>query len=113
MSGDIEKALELLMTMLGNKQEEQTISEPVEEYSEINEIAEDNQIEYKEEEKTGESTLQNMLGAFSGGGDKRVSLLSSIKPYMSEKRRSKVDMAITMVKLLQISSGLGFNPFEK
>ncbi len=103
MGNDMEKALEMLMTMLASKGEEN----PAEEEEELNEIS--TQEDKIQVEDVG---LQNMLGAFSGD-DKRVTLLSSIKPYMSEKRKDKIDTAINMVRILSVSSGLGINLFNR
>ena len=111
MGDDMEKALQMLMTMLSSKEE--TSGE-----EELNEISSDeeeelNEISSEEEEQTFDTSgIENMLGAFSGD-DKRVTLLSSIKPYMSEKRKGKIDTAINMVRILSISSGLGINIFDK
>lgn len=102
MGGDMEKAIEMLMTMLGNKEET--------EEEELNEISD---AEEGEEDESNDTGLENMLGAISGGNDKRVTLLSSIKPYMSGKRQGKIDTAINMVRLLSISSGLGINLFDR
>ena len=102
MGGDMEKAIEMLMTMLGNKAET--------EEEELNEISD---AEEAEEDESNETGLENMLGAISGGNDKRVTLLSSIKPYMSGKRQGKIDTAINMVRLMSISSGLGINLFDR
>lgn len=104
MGNDLEKALEMLMTMLASKEDENKEEE-------LNEISSD-EDEIEEEEVPETAGIENMLGAFSGD-DKRVTLLSSIKPYMSEKRKGKIDTAINMVRILSISSGLGINLFDR
>ncbi|MBR6523916.1 MAG: hypothetical protein IKT39_04830 [Clostridia bacterium] len=101
MGSDMEKALGMLMTMLSGKEDVK------QEEEELNEISSDEQ-----EETLNSDGLENMLGAFSGD-DKRVTLLSSIKPYMSEKRKGKIDTAINMVRILSFSSGLGINLFDR
>ena len=103
MSNDMEKALEMLMTMLSGKEDNN------EQEEELNEISSEGE---EEESNLDTAGLENMLGAFSGD-DKRVTLLSSIKPYMSEKRQGKIDTAINMVRILSISSGLGINLFDR
>lgn len=104
MGNDIDKAIELLMTMLKSKEED---SKPDEEYNEISEDSSDENI-LSEDVQDG-MELAGMLGAFSGGNDKRVALLSSIKPYMNQKRQGKVDAAINLVRVMSVSSGLGLN----
>ena len=96
MSGDLDKAVELLMTMLGNKEESE----------DYNELSSEDEIIEPESENTDED-LSDVFESFSGGNDKRVTLLSSIKPYMNGKRQEKVDMAINMVRILSVSSTLG------
>ena len=102
MGNDMEKALEMLMTMLSSKEE-------AAEEEDLNEISSG---EAEEKESSDDIGLSNMLGTFSGD-DKRVTLLSSIKPYMSEKRKGKIDTAINMVRILSFSSGLGINLFDR
>ena len=96
MANDMEKTLQLLMSLLDKN------SEPEEEYNEIT-----SEEETQSAEEPQPDDFSGMLGAFSGEGDKRVNLLSSIKPYMNGKRQEKVDTAINMVKVLSFSSMLG------
>lgn len=93
MSGEIEKALEMLASML------KTDDNDTETY---NEISDDSETVLSDE-----ADLSEDIPFLSGSKDKRVSLLSSIKPYMSGKRQEKVDVAINVVKLLSFSSALG------
>ena len=103
MSGDIDKAVDLLMKLLDNNSNESDN----EEYNEIsddepvvNEIAEDSQD-------------NNLFNLFSEVDDKRVTLLSSIKPYMNGKRQNKIDAAIQIVRFISLSSGLGITDLFK
>lgn len=105
MSADVDKAIELLSKLLGSDE-----TESPDDYNEIQEETEDD-IELKEDNENQD--LQNIFSAFSGGEDKRVTLLSSIKPYMSGKRQGKVDTAIQIVRLLSLSSGLGITNLFK
>ena len=114
MSNDMEKLAQMLVAMLGNADsKEEELNEIPEESAEaeetFNEISDDI-LPAQEPEDNG---LANLLGGFAGGKDKRISLLSSIKPYMNGKRQEKVDMAINFVRLMSVSSSLGFNFFDK
>lgn len=113
MGNDMEKMIEMLMGMLGSNSQEEEINEianePQQEDEELNEISGDTLMP----ELPSDNTVANLLGGIAGGKDKRVTLLSSIKPYMNGKRQEKVDMAINFVKLMSVSSTLGFNFFDK
>lgn len=115
MSGDMEKVIEMLMTMLGNKEEEQEdkTDELLADNDELNEIDDEEAVETFLPKNDDNTKMQDMFSTFAGGKDKRVTLLSSIKPYMNGKRQEKMDMAINMVRLLSVSSSLGFNFFDK
>ena len=112
MGNDMEKIAQMLMAMLGNNSSEEQLKEvsdePEETEETFNEISED--ILHAQE--SDDNGLANLLGGFTGEKDKRVSLLSSIKPYMNGKRQEKVDMAINFVRLMSVSSSLGFNFFD-
>ena len=111
MGSDIEKAIQLLMTMLDNNEETKEEEVYDEEHNEIEEDKEEG-LEEKvlSDDSDDEIGLASLIGSFSGkGNDKRVTLLSSIKPYMSGRRQEKVDIAINMVKLISITSGLGLD----
>lgn len=54
--------------------------------------------------------LQN---AFSGKSDKRVTLLRALKPYLSEKRSSRIENAITMMQIIGFSSSMGLDKLFK
>lgn len=106
MSVDMDKAIDLLMKLVRSEPEE-TDSE---DYNEIS----DEKAEEIEMEAVEESTdFQNIFGAFSENDDKRITLLSSIKPYMNGKRQGKVDVAIQIVRLISLSSGLGITNLFK
>lgn len=95
MANDLEKALEMLVSVLGNKEENE---------EEYNEISSEEETVLQDE---AQPELQGITELFSGSDDKRVNLLSSIKPYMNGKRQEKVDTAINMVRILSVSSSLG------
>ena len=95
MANDLEKALEMLVSVLGNKEETE---------EEYNEISSEEETALQDE---AQPELQGITELFSGRDDKRVNLLSSIKPYMNGKRQEKVDTAINMVRILSVSSSLG------
>lgn len=106
MPADMDKAFDLLLKLMSDKSEDR-------DNEDYNEIV-DNNTESDEETTPEESPqLQNIFGAFSENDDKRVTLLSSIKPYMSGKRQGKVDAAIQIVRLISLSSGLGITNLFK
>ncbi len=100
MSDD--KAKENLMSMvgglLGSAEEEPEITEaePVEEEEELLPMPDSGGID-----------IQSVYESLGMGNDKRVRLLNALKPYLSDKRRPKIDNAITMVQMAGISEGLG------
>ena len=106
MSVDMDKAMDLLMKLVSNEPEE-TDSE------DYNEISEEISVENEETADEGIPNLQNLFGSFSDDDDKRVTLLSSIKPYMNGKRQGKVDAAIQIVRFISLSSGLGLTNLFK
>ena len=106
MSVDMDKAIDLLMKLMSSEPEE-TDSE------DYNEISEEVSEETVEKDIEDMPNLQNLFGAFSENDDKRVTLLSSIKPYMNEKRQGKVDAAIQIVRFISLSSGLGLTNLFK
>lgn len=49
-------------------------------------------------------SLKNAMNGINGAHDKRINLLSALKPYMRESRVSNIDKAIRIIKLTQLSS---------
>lgn len=49
-------------------------------------------------------SLKNAMNGINGTHDKRINLLSALKPYMRESRVSNIDKAIRIIKLTQLSS---------
>ncbi len=48
--------------------------------------------------------LKNLISSFSGEeNDKKVALLLALKPYLSDKRIDKVDMAIKLLKFSKLT----------
>ncbi len=127
MDGNLGEALDMLSKMLENKDTKEKLEGVLsslvsggeseeENYNFISEPEEvssdDNEYSVIEEEES--SQLQNIFNTVSGGKDKRVTLLNSIKPYMSDRRKDKINTAISMVQLLSVSEGLGISKlFEK
>ena len=56
------------------------------------------------ESTVGISDVKNIMDKIDGGNDKRISLLSALKPYMRNSRASNIDKAIKMLKITRISS---------
>ena len=48
-----------------------------------------------------------LMSEMSSGDDKGVNLILALKPYLSEKRQSRADMAIKFLKLSKLSSLIG------
>ncbi len=127
MEGNLGEALDMLSKMLENKDTKEKLEGVLnnlvggsdseeEDYNFISEPEEvnsgDSEYSFVDEEEN--SQLQNIFNTVSGGKDKRVTLLNSIKPYMSDRRKDKINTAINMVQLLSVSEGLGISKlFEK
>ena len=109
MENDMQKMVEMLMGMLGgtDAKSDETLNDISDDNEEYNEISDDTSLTEKD------NSLENIFGGLSDSKDKRVTLLSSIKPYMSGKRQNKIDTAINALKLISVSSSLGFNFFDK
>ena len=56
------------------------------------------------EENNLENTIKNAVSSFSSDGDRRINLLSALKPYMRQTRADNIDKAIKMLKLTKLSS---------
>ena len=54
-----------------------------------------------------------LKNSFSNKNDKRVTLLRALKPYLSEKRSSRVESAITMMQIISMSSSMGLDKLFK
>ncbi len=54
--------------------------------------------------------LQNM---FSGKSDRRVTLLKALKPCLSEKRSGRIESAITVMQIINMSSAIGLDKLFK
>ena len=110
MESDMQKMVEMLMGIIGSSdsQNSETLND-ISDDEDYNEISEETSFS----ESENDNSLENIFGGFSAGKDKRVTLLSSIKPYMNGKRQDKIDTAINALKLISVSSSLGFNFFDK
>ena len=51
-----------------------------------------------------ENTIRGAVSSLSSGSDKRINLLSALKPYMRQTRADNIDKAIKMLKLTKLSS---------
>ena len=103
-----ENAQEKVMSMLGGllggaPSDEDTRHEIIEA-----ETTEDNEAP-EMPVSAGGIDIQSIFESMGGGSDKRVRLLNAIRPYLNERRRPKLDGAITMVQMASISSGLGLD----
>lgn len=47
--------------------------------------------------------MMKLLGAYSSGDDQKSRLLNSLKPYVREERREKIDKAIQIVRLARVA----------
>lgn len=50
--------------------------------------------------------IQNPFGAFAGEEDKRISLLTALKPYLNNSRAANVDRAIQLIRLTKLTENL-------
>lgn len=48
------------------------------------------------------STAKKVFGDGAGGGSDKAALLSAIKPWMSDKRRSKLDRAVKVAAAMRV-----------
>lgn len=53
-----------------------------------------------------EASVQSMLSALNRTDDRRITLLTALKPYMSSSRASGVDRAIKILKLSKLTEVL-------
>ncbi len=51
--------------------------------------------------------IQSIYDTLGMGADKRVCLLNALKPYLSERRKPKLEGAITIAQMAGLSEGLG------
>lgn len=105
MSTDIDKAIKLLSELLGSEGEEES--------EDYNEMSDETEYVASDDEQDENIITDNLFTAFSGNDDKRIALLSSIKPYMNGKRQGKIDTAIQIVRFISLSSGLGITNLFK
>ena len=56
------------------------------------------------------SGLMSLVGAYSGGDDKREALLLSIKPYLRNERQSKLERAAHMMRIAR-TAHMGLKTF--
>ena len=112
MGNDMEKLAQMLVAMLGNNSSDEQLNEVSDEPEEAEETFKEISDDILPAQESDDSGLPELLSGFAGGKDKRVSLLSSIKPYMNGKRQEKIDLAINFVRLMSVSSSLGFNFFD-
>ena len=50
-----------------------------------------------------ESSIKSMMSALNNTDDRRITLLTALKPYLSPERASGVDRAIKMLRLTKLS----------
>ncbi len=50
--------------------------------------------------------IQSTLDSLAGGDDRRISLLTALKPYLNTSRSANVDKAIQLLKLTKITEVL-------
>ena len=55
------------------------------------------------------SKIKSMLDNFNRTDDSRISLLTSIKPYMKSSRVKNIDMAIKFIQFINFASGFKDN----
>ncbi len=53
-----------------------------------------------------QSSVQSMLSALNRADDRRITLLTALKPYLSSSRASGVDRAIKILKLTKLTEVL-------
>ena len=51
-----------------------------------------------------EATIRNAVSSLNSNGDRRINLLSALKPYVRQSRADNIDKAIKMLKLTRLSS---------
>ena len=56
------------------------------------------------------SGLMNLVGAYSGGDDRREAVLLSIKPYLRNERQAKLERVSQMMRIAR-TARLGFKTF--
>ena len=102
MSDD--KARENLMSVVGGLL---TPAEDTPEIIEAETTEDEEEEEYLPATDSGGIDIQSVYESLGMGNDKRVRLLNALRPYMSDRRKPKIDNAITMMQMAGISEGLG------
>ena len=132
MADELDKAVDLVRQLLADDDAKEKLSGVMESIISPAENQEDNFGDVPltgildsllSESKEGSSSSAPNLGsvlssgllqnAFSGKNDKRVTLLRALKPYLSEKRNSRIENAITMMQIIGFSSSMGLDKLFK
>ena len=48
-------------------------------------------------------SMMKLLGAYTGGDDRRLALLTALKPYLRPERQDNVDRALQIMKLAKVA----------
>jgi len=48
-------------------------------------------------------SIMKLLGAYSGGDDRRLNLLTALKPYLRRERQDSIDRALQIMKLAKVA----------
>ncbi len=112
MDNDFGKAAEMLQKLMSDDKTKDMLMSVVGgllQNSDDDEIIEAETVEEEPEmTEPSEAYIQSIYNSLGSGNDKRVRLLSALKPYLCERRQPSVDNAITMVQMASISQSLGF-----
>lgn len=115
MAEDNKELLQTLMGMLGDNPEQKIASA----LSALNLNNEDApKQDTLEEDESSQSELDalfkigNLLSAVNGE-DARARLLTDLKPFLSEEKKSKIDSAVKLLKLAKMAEVAGKNDLLK
>lgn len=128
MTGNVDKAVDMLKQLLADDDAKEKLSSVltnvISEKQNDNEPLDADITELSDEEGAMQSAETQSNADFSSGGDimnflanmgsdKRVTLLNALKPYLSLRRSEKLDGAITILKMAEISSSMGLTKLFK
>ena len=55
-------------------------------------------------------TAFSLIAGYNSVDEGKVNLLNSLKPYLPEEKRSRIDGAVRMLRILKVGKALGIDP---
>lgn len=116
MASDMDKATDMIKNLLSDEEMRNKLGSLLGNFVSEEQNDNPNEIidaEIKEEEPQTDFNIDGLLNFADGGDKKRAALLSALRPYLNERRSAKIDSAITLMKIAEMSSMMGINKLLK